>query len=155
MRAWLVIRRSRVCGSSPAPFFHWDWSWIRFYSHSLPSADSRREVVSYLQKNVYWVLVNHLVGLSLPRKSDHSWWLWTSSNNTDPTGILYLFFYVYRGFSELVVIILQNILTNNFTFEHRQKLKRLILYNILIIHAIVFDIIRAAAANNNLFFVIL
>ena len=40
-----------------------------FSPHSLPSIDSRREVVSYLQKNVHWVLVNHLVGLSLPRKS--------------------------------------------------------------------------------------
>ena len=40
-----------------------------FYGHSLSSPDSRREVVSYLRKNVHWVLVNRLVGLSLPRKS--------------------------------------------------------------------------------------
>ena len=40
-----------------------------YYYHSLPSADSRREVVSYLRKNVHWVLVNRLIGLSLPRKS--------------------------------------------------------------------------------------
>ena len=50
-------------------FFRWDWSWNLFYGHSLPSADSRREVVSYLRKNVRWVLVNRLIGLSLPRKS--------------------------------------------------------------------------------------
>ena len=42
---------------------------IFFYGHSLPSADSRMEVVSYLRKNVHWVLVNRLIGLSLPRKS--------------------------------------------------------------------------------------
>ena len=65
MRARLVIRRSWVRGSGPATFFRWDWSWNLFYGHSLPSADSRREVVSYLQKNVHWVLVNRLVGLSL------------------------------------------------------------------------------------------
>ena len=53
----------------PATFFRWDWSWNLFYGHSLPSADSRREVVSYLRKNVHWVLVNRLIGLSLPRKS--------------------------------------------------------------------------------------
>ena len=34
----------------------------------LPSVDSRREVVSYLRKNVHWVLVHRLVGLSLPRE---------------------------------------------------------------------------------------
>ena len=33
-----------------------------------PFADSRREVVSYLQKNLHWVLVNRLLGLSLPKK---------------------------------------------------------------------------------------
>ena len=46
--ARLVIRRSRVRGSSPAIFFRWDWSWNLFYGHSLPSIDSRREAVSYL-----------------------------------------------------------------------------------------------------------
>ena len=49
--------------------FRWDGSWNLFYGHSLPSADSRREVVSYLQKNMHWVLVNRLGGVSLPRKS--------------------------------------------------------------------------------------
>ena len=34
-----------------------------------PSADSRGSVVSYWQKYVHEVLVNHLGGLSLPRKS--------------------------------------------------------------------------------------
>ena len=34
-----------------------------------PSTDSKRAVVSYWQKYVYEVLVNHLRGLSLPRKS--------------------------------------------------------------------------------------
>ena len=65
----LVIRRSQVRGSGLAPFFRWDWSWNLFFGHSLPSADSRREVVSYLRKNVHWELVNHLIGLSLLRKS--------------------------------------------------------------------------------------
>ena len=34
-----------------------------------PSAVSRRAVVCYWQKNGHWVVVNHLVGPSLPRKS--------------------------------------------------------------------------------------
>ena len=34
-----------------------------------PSADSRKAVVSFWQKYVHKVLVNHLGGLSLPRKS--------------------------------------------------------------------------------------
>ena len=42
---------------SPAIYFHFS------------SADSRRAVVSYRQKYVHAVLVNHLGGLSLPRKS--------------------------------------------------------------------------------------
>ena len=61
-------RRAWVRGFGPATFFRWDWWWNLFYGLSLPSADSRREVVSYLRKNVHWVLVNRLVGLSLPRK---------------------------------------------------------------------------------------
>ena len=69
MHGRLVIRRVWVRGSGPATFFRWDWSWNLFYGHSLPSADSRREVVSYLRKNVHWVLVNRLIDLSLPRKS--------------------------------------------------------------------------------------
>ena len=58
-----------VCGSGPATFFRWDWPWNFFYDHSLPSPDSRREGVIYLQKYVHRVLVNHLIGLGLPRKS--------------------------------------------------------------------------------------
>ena len=49
----LETRRSRV---QPPPrwatFFRGDWSWNIFYGHSLPSADSRRAVVSFLRKNV-------------------------------------------------------------------------------------------------------
>ena len=50
----LETRRSRV---QPPPrsatFFHGDWSWNVFYGHSLPSADSRRAVVSFWRKNVH------------------------------------------------------------------------------------------------------
>ena len=48
-------------------------SWVRYpvWQHTFvsPSAFSRRAVVSYWQKYVHEVLVNHLGGLSLPRKS--------------------------------------------------------------------------------------
>ena len=40
----------------------------RSITHSRYITLYRREVVSYLRKNVHWVLVNRLVGLSLPRK---------------------------------------------------------------------------------------
>ena len=47
-------RRSRV---QPPPrsatFFRGDWSGNIFYGHSLPSADSRRAVVSFWRKNVH------------------------------------------------------------------------------------------------------
>ena len=50
----LETRRSWV---QPPPrsatFFHGDWSWNIFYGHSLPSADSRRTVVSFWRKNVH------------------------------------------------------------------------------------------------------
>ena len=50
----LETRRLRV---QPPPrsatFFCRDWSWNIFYGHSLPSADSRRAVVSFWQKNVH------------------------------------------------------------------------------------------------------
>ena len=61
-------RRSWVRFSSPAPFFRWDWSWNRFHGHSLPSVNSKRTVVSYWRNNVHRILVNRLVGLSLPMK---------------------------------------------------------------------------------------
>ena len=51
---WLETRRSRV---HPPPrsatFFRGDWSWNIFYAHSLPSADSRRAVVSFWRKKVH------------------------------------------------------------------------------------------------------
>ena len=50
-----VLRRSRVRSSRPATFFCGDWSRNNFYGHSLPSADSRRAVVSYWRKNVHEV----------------------------------------------------------------------------------------------------
>ena len=34
-------------------FFHGDWSWNIFFGHSLPSADSRRTVVSFWHENVH------------------------------------------------------------------------------------------------------
>ena len=57
-RSWMRVRletgRSRV---RPPPrsatFFRGDWSWNIFYGHSLPSADSRRAVVSFWRKNVH------------------------------------------------------------------------------------------------------
>ena len=36
-----------------ATFFRGDWSWNTFYGHSLPSADSRRTVLSFWWKNVH------------------------------------------------------------------------------------------------------
>ena len=40
------------------------------YFRLTPSTDSRRAVVSYWRKYVHKVLVNHLGGLNLPRKSN-------------------------------------------------------------------------------------
>ena len=42
---------------------------VRPHTFISPSADSRREVVSYWQKYVHKVLVDYLGGISLPRKS--------------------------------------------------------------------------------------
>ena len=45
-----------VAGKTPAgsaTFFRGDLSWDIFYGHSLPSADSRRVVVSSWQKNAH------------------------------------------------------------------------------------------------------
>ena len=44
-------------------------NWIWQHTFISPSAFSRRAVVSYWRKYVHEVLVNHLGGLSLPRKS--------------------------------------------------------------------------------------
>ena len=50
----LETRRSRV---QPLPrsatFFRGDWSWNIFYGYSLPSAGSRRAVISFWRKNVH------------------------------------------------------------------------------------------------------
>ena len=103
MHARLVIRRSRIRSSGLAPFFRWGWSWNLFYGHSLPSADSRREVVSYVRKNMRWVLVNCL-GLTAAQEKcgkvnwlsrhDHSCWPRMLSNNTTTV----VFCYVCHGF---------------------------------------------------------
>ena len=34
-------------------FIRGDWSWNIFYGHSPPSADSRKAIVSFWQKNVH------------------------------------------------------------------------------------------------------
>ena len=50
----LETRRSRVqTPPRSVTFFRGDWSWNIFYGHSLPSADSRRAVVSFWRKNVH------------------------------------------------------------------------------------------------------
>ena len=50
----LETRRSRVqTPPRSATFFRGDWSWNIFYGHSLPSADSRRAVVSFWRKSVH------------------------------------------------------------------------------------------------------
>ena len=45
------VASSIIAGS--ATFFRWDWSLKFFYGHSLPSADSRRAIVSFWRKNVH------------------------------------------------------------------------------------------------------
>ena len=53
---WASLGHSVGCVQPPprsATFFRGDWSWNIFYGHSLPSADSRRAVVSSWQKNVH------------------------------------------------------------------------------------------------------
>ena len=50
----LVIRRSGVRSPpGPATVFRGDLSGYIFFSHSLPSTDSRRLVVSFLRKNAH------------------------------------------------------------------------------------------------------
>ena len=56
-----------------ATFFHGEWPWNIFYSHSFPSADSRRVVFGFWRKNVQnigWLLKR----LILPRKSGEVNW---------------------------------------------------------------------------------
>ena len=61
-----------ILGGS-SEYFHFSCTWVRYpvWQHTFvsPSAFSRRAVVSYWRKYVHEVLVNHLGGLSLPRKS--------------------------------------------------------------------------------------
>ena len=59
-----LTRKSEVLGSIPSLAT----LYVIFVS---PSADSRGAVVSSWRKYVHEVLVNHLGGLSLPRKSTH------------------------------------------------------------------------------------
>ena len=48
--------------ASPAvPYFRRDRSCNDYYGHSLPSADSRRVVISYKRKNVHEVLAQEKV----------------------------------------------------------------------------------------------
>ena len=57
-RVRLMIRRSRTQSPpAPATLFRGDWSWNIFCGHFLPSADSRRAIVSFWRKNVhtYWL----------------------------------------------------------------------------------------------------
>ena len=54
MHVRLVIRKLRVRPPTwSATFFRGDWSWKTSCGHSLPSADSRRAVVSFWRKNVH------------------------------------------------------------------------------------------------------
>ena len=48
----VVSDSDRVCeiDPDPVPFLRGDWSWNNFYSHSPPSADSRRVIVINKQK---------------------------------------------------------------------------------------------------------
>ena len=54
---WAVRLETRMSRVQPPPrsatFFHGDWSWNIFYGHSLPSADSRRAVVSFWRMNAH------------------------------------------------------------------------------------------------------
>ena len=69
MRVRLVARRLRARSpAGSAIFFRGDWSWNTSNSHSVPSADSRKAVVSFLRKNAHNTRLP-LGGLSLPSKS--------------------------------------------------------------------------------------
>ena len=96
---WLKRQRCRV------RYLVWPHTFVS------PSADSRKIVVSYWWKYVHKVLVNHLVGLSLPRKSvirltDRPditivFLLWSLNSNTTTTKLYGLccclnIFYLFR-----------------------------------------------------------
>ena len=69
-----LIKEPGVPGSIPGPVTY-------FVS---PSADSRREVVSYWRKYAHEILVNRLGGLGLPRKS-----MVRLTNRSDMTSAVY------------------------------------------------------------------
>ena len=52
--------RGRKFDPGPVPYFRGDGSWNNIYGHSPPLIHSRRVTVSYNQKYVHEVLVNHL-----------------------------------------------------------------------------------------------
>ena len=56
-RLMLIILVSKRMWVGPSPVLQHSfmeiWSWNIFYGHSLPSADSRRAVISFWQKNVH------------------------------------------------------------------------------------------------------
>ena len=63
-RVLAVFECNRVNG-----LYRGDILYTRQHTFVSPSAFSRRAVVSYWRKYVHEVLVNHLEGLNLPRKS--------------------------------------------------------------------------------------
>ena len=71
-----------------ATFVRRNWSWNIFCGHSLPSADSRRAVVSS-GKRMCTILDNSLRGLSLPSKSVG--WLGHKQTQSEPETHLSVF----------------------------------------------------------------
>ena len=58
MITWYNFNKGRgvisiIGPAGSATFLRGDWSWNIFYGHSLPSADSKRAVVSFWRKNVH------------------------------------------------------------------------------------------------------
>ena len=70
--SWLHSR-GREFGPCLIPYFRWDWSWIISMAILLPSADSRRVLVSYKRKYVHEVncLVKHAQEKRVIRWTDH------------------------------------------------------------------------------------
>ena len=54
-RVWIQIQAA-LGQSPPVLNFHGNWTWNNFYYHSPPSADSRRVVGIYIQKQAHEVL---------------------------------------------------------------------------------------------------